>query len=453
MNRNASAHNPVDAVDYAGNFFAILNQHKGLALAVFGIFAGLAFLLHALLPQTFKAGAALLLERESTGERALLFRMNPPPNYEQYDWMNAEIEIIGSYPVCLRVADSLRLQEGTLLENPTTLPQAAQALQRALRVEKIRNSNVIEITYTSRDPQRAVRVLEETIQAYLRYRAEVFSESSAYDFFEEQMQIANAKLRQLEQDQIAFQEREKIASVGDQKAILLARLEEYEKSLTRTRTGRMNKESQLAVIKEQFKSGQPDNLPAIDAIVSPVRQNYLAQLRVDLLNLELQRTQLAQKFKPDQRALLELDQRISVTRAKFAAELRQIVATEEAALRALMDEERKLQGLVEQTHRDMQALAKTEYEFHQLSRGLDDTQEVYSMLLKQREEARLAMAKAQNGIKIRTISPAMASTSPSPQKKLLVAGLLIAGSFAGITSTLLRNTARASVSPAASSRA
>ncbi len=106
---------------------------------------------------------------------------------------------------------------------------------------------------------------------------------------------------------------------------------------------------------------------------------------------------------------------------------------EGAAIKALSAEEQVLKTQIEKIRNQIRGLAQNEYEYNQISRGIDEKREIYSMLLKQREEARLSLAKLKMGVKIKIISPAIMPTEPiKPKKKLNVILAVFLGIFGGL---------------------
>ena len=195
----------------------------------------------------------------------------------------------------------------------------------------------------------------------------------------------------------------------------------------------MGKEASLAVINQQLRSGQNLSIPSTETSDSPSQEKYIAKLRGDLLDMEIRREQLLQKFTPQYEEVVDLDQQIVATKAKIKNEIEQIVQMEEMTIKVLQVEEQLLQASIEKIQRELKEFAHKEYELSQLSRGIDDNREVFSMLLKQREEARIALAKLEHGIKIKVISPAVTPTEPvRPKRTVNVALALVAGLLAGL---------------------
>jgi uncharacterized protein involved in exopolysaccharide biosynthesis len=388
----------------------------------------------------YRAESKILIEREATQEKALLFRMNLPLGLEGFDWLRSETEIIRSYPVVARVIKDLGLDRDAEQKEP--LDETEQALRFEQGVKRFRkkfvvkraaNSNVIEVSYESKEAEMAVAVVNKVLETYQRYRSEIYNESESYRFFEEQMRITDEKLRDLEERLAVFKNEEEILSPEFQGKILLTKLAEYEKSLTGTNTKIISKKAKLSVIVEQLEKGEEFTIPSTEVSNSLSNEKYITKLKGELLDMKIQRNLLLQKFNPTYEDIVDLEKQIAATQEIIRNEVQQIIHQEQTELRALEAEKAALQEAIDQINRDIKSFAQKEYEFIQLNRGIDDNQEVYSMLLKQREEARISLSKLEKGVKVKIISPAVVPQNPiKPRKKLNLALSIMLGLICGL---------------------
>lgn len=418
----------------------VLHKQKRIILAVF---LGVLFTVATgtfLMPPTYKSTAKILLERKFDSEKALLFRLPIPQSYDKYDWLKSEIEILSSYPVAARVLQNIGYEKFTKVEAPVTVGEKDELLQKAvekfrdrLEVRNVRNSNVVDIAYECGDAKLSAAVVDRVIAAYKEYRSEIYDHSAAYQFYEEQLHEAEEKLRMLEQRQAVFKHQEGFLAPEVQVQILLRKLADYEKSLTAVRTKRIGKESKLTVIEEQMQSGTVMNIPATEVSDSPSREKHIARLKGELLDMQIKRDRLLQRFKPDYIEILEIEREIASTQEKMTSEILQIIDQEKTAVKALQAEERILQKSIDKINREVKGFAKKEFEMTQISRGIDDSREIYSMLLKQREEAKLSLARLDKDIQVRIISPAVAPLKPDKPRTALN---LMLGGFIGLTAAL-----------------
>ena len=425
------------------NLIFILTKRQRLILSVFFSSVGVAILISFLMSPVYQSSAQILVEREVDSEKALLFRMDLNSRGEYYDWLNAEPAIIHSYSVAKRVVRALHLDKTAntsqiAANDSVSLEKTIIAFRKNLTVENPKKSNVIDITYEAKSPQLAAAVVNEVISTYINYRSEIYDETESFRFFEKQIHLLEDRLRELEQGQAEFKQREDVLSPTEQRAILLTRLAEYEKSLTAVRTDRVGKEAKIAVIKQQLRKGQTLNIPTTEASDSPSREKHIAKLKGDLLDMEVQRERLLQRFTPQYEEVVNLDHQIAATKAQVQNEIQQIVKMEEISISAFKAEEDALQSSIRDVQDEMRAFAQKEFEFTQLSRGIDDKREVYSMLLKQREEAKISLAKMQRGVKIKVISPAVTLPDPiRPKKTLYITISILCGLFGGLSLALV----------------
>ena len=413
-------------------FLNIIFKRKYIIISVFASVVATVTVGTLLMKPVYQANSKILIEREMDSEKSLLFRMNLSLMYEKHDWLKSEIEMIKSTPVALKIIENLKLDQ-TDFKGVKQQSQILATFQNRLKIESTKDSNVLDISYESGNASLAAEVVNKVVNAYVEFRLHLFSDSEQYQFFSDQIRVAEEKLRELETRQAQFKQNQEIISLEAQSDILLTKIADYEKALTEVRTKRIGKEAMLTVIKQQLASGDKANFPVTETSNSLSREKHIARLRGELLDLELKRDQLLQKFTPEYEEVADLEQAIISTRKRIETEIDEIVTLEETSIRAMKAEEQALQSTVDELNEQIKAFAMKEYELTQLSRGIEDNREVYSMLLKQREEARISQAKLERGVKIKVVSPALTPSQPTkPNKRLNVLLAIILGFVSGL---------------------
>jgi uncharacterized protein involved in exopolysaccharide biosynthesis len=422
--------------DTLRQFVRLAFKRRRLILLTFLGIVGSVALFTFLLPPIYRSSCQIYLERELDAEKAHLLGVSAQLPYEKLDWLNSEGGIVRSYPVAVRVIHELKLDAsdapGKILseaKKAENFENTVRKFQKSLTVEVPRNSNIMDVAYEANSPQLAAAVVSKVVETYERYRAEIFAESETYKFFESQMKVADDQLRELEARQTEFKSSSEIVSPQAQTNILLAKLADYQRSLTETQTARIGREAKLKIIRQQFKSGQAMNIPTTESSNSLSREKYIAKLKGDLLDMEVRRNLLLQKFKPEYEEVVDLTAQIEATKKSIGNEVRQIIEEEESGIRVLAAQERALERAIAAINEDIKNIAQKENQLSQLTRGIEDNKAIYSMLLKQREEARISLAKAQQGVKIRIVSPAVVPATPIKPRKLLN---LVLGIFLGL---------------------
>ncbi|MDZ7339660.1 MAG: GumC family protein [candidate division KSB1 bacterium] len=440
MNRERGS-SPIGAKEYAQpvgsspliRFLRVLFRRKMLIALSGGAILTAVLAVTFLTPATFRATAKLLLEREVDSEKTILLGVSVQPDYSRYDWVNAEIEILTSGQVAARALEKVGPVPGsshfirTGSSGTKTKDQEVMAFLKRLQVASAPKTNVVQVSFEAENATYAAAAANAVVEAYTIYRAQLHDQSESYKFFQEQLRLADAKLRELQEKQANYKQAAAMISPEAQRTVLLNRLSDYESRLTEVRTARIGKEARLEVLKKELAQGRV-GVPSTEASDSPSREKHIAKLRGELLDLQMRREQLLTRFTPQYEGVRHIEKQIAATERQIAEEVEQIIQMETVAIAALRTEEEALQSSIARIKEDIQTLARQEYEYSQLSRGIDDNQQIYSMLLRQREEARISLAKMQTGVSARVINPAEPPLYPvRPRKRLnLALGLLLA---------------------------
>lgn len=402
-----------------------------------------AFLLVALTRKSqYEASAKLIVEKKQDSQKALLLGIKEWVSNDQYNWINSEVEVLKSYPVAISVLEEVG-REHFLPKNSkqpidAQFKAAALQFQKRLEVNNSKNSNILDITYTAPDPKLAQAVVKSVIGNYTNYRFSMEKESEKFDFLQEQLEMLDTQIGDLEQAQAQFKKQMGVVDPEAQTDILLARVAEYESQLTAARSKRFSKEARMQIVKEQFAKNEITDIPQTEASDSPSREKYIAQLKGNLLQLEIKHTQMMQKYNEEYVEVKNIKEQIAETRRQIKNEVEQIINAEMTAIKALNAEEKVLMDAITKTNKEIENFSEKEFAYSQINRGIDDNKEIYSMLLKQREEARISLTQMNDGLQIKTVSPAFVSDNPSkPNRKLVVLIGAALGLILAFTMTLV----------------
>jgi len=422
------------------NMLTILFKRRRIILTFFVTVVTVVTAGSFYLPKIYQAESKLLVEKEIDSDKALLFGINLSQGYNSQDYINSEIEILTSYPIASRVIEKFNSQlitdEELVLseeEKKIRYEKRITSFQKEIEIENPKNTSILVIRYENKKPALTSEIINYFVSTYITYRSEISAESENYKFLEDQINLVDEKLNSLEQRQASFKEQKDVGTPETQRSVLMNRMTEYERSLTAVQTKRIGKEAKLEVFKNRLENGGSNLIPSTESSDSPSRVNYIAKLRSDLLDMEIRKEQLLHNFTPQYKEVTDLENQIVATRLKIEKEIEQIIEMEETAIRALEAEEDILSRQIHKIKNEIRNLAQKEYEYNQISRGIEDEREIYSMLLKQREEARLSLAKLEKGVKIKVISPAVVPSEPvKPNKILNIILATFLGLFGGL---------------------
>jgi uncharacterized protein involved in exopolysaccharide biosynthesis len=159
-------------------------------------------------------------------------------------------------------------------DKPKDVSQAVTALENKLQIEPLKKTDLIQVTYASSDPQLAARVLGVLGNLYLEKTVAVHRPPGAFEFFQAESQHYDQELRAAEK--VAIKEAEK----------------------------------RTQAVEDQLASTPQQTMSQVRTSDNPY---LMEQLKTTLLNLELKRTELLEKFQPDYRPVQEVQQQIQQT--------------------------------------------------------------------------------------------------------------------------------------------
>jgi polysaccharide biosynthesis transport protein len=178
----------------------ILFRHKWkiLLFATAGIVAAAAVYF---LSRAYESQAKLLVKY--VAERTAIDKLETPietPNSQNEKLLNSEVEILTSWDLAIQVAQAIGVER--LLQGPgskATIADAARSILSGLKVTPLKGSNIISVSYQSRDPELAVRVLQELVTRYFDKHLEAHRSIGAFDFVNRETDRVRAQLNETEE--------------------------------------------------------------------------------------------------------------------------------------------------------------------------------------------------------------------------------------------------------------
>ena len=308
-----------------------LFRHPRLVLVTFLTIVSAAILGVVLLPAGYQAKMKILVKRErmdaavSPGRDSAMANSGDIPEEE----LNSEVELLKSRDLLETVVLSCNLYKPTSRRFCDRLPRNAAAaessdaqssgknisravatLEDQLHVEPLKKTNFILATYDSLDPQLAAGVLRTLGNLYLEKTVEVHRPPGTFEFFQAQSQHYERELQSAEAQLVRFDLENGVVDPQLEKQIALQKLSEFQATLSEAQVAIKESEQRTRVVEDQLAS-TPEQ--TISQIRSSENQFLMQQLKTTLLDLELKRTSLLEKFEPDYRPVQEMQKEIDQT--------------------------------------------------------------------------------------------------------------------------------------------
>jgi uncharacterized protein involved in exopolysaccharide biosynthesis len=296
---------------------AILFRHSKFVAFSFAL-VFVAILLYGLLSPRYEAHLKVLLRRGrsdpvASPRQSTLADFSRPQISEEE--LNSEVELLRDEELLREVVEKSGLLSAGAPAN--VKERATRQLARALTVEPLRKSNLIQVCYRSPRPQEAANILAVLSRVYLQKHMALQRPSGELQFFEQQAADYESRLRQSESDLVRFSREHSVAAPALERDIVLQKLGDAEAAYRQLDQERAEAERRTTALRVQLKSFPSRSVTTKRWADNP---QLLEKLKSHLLELQLKRTELLTRFEPSYRLVQEVDQQIEETRQSIAAE-------------------------------------------------------------------------------------------------------------------------------------
>jgi polysaccharide chain length determinant protein (PEP-CTERM system associated) len=437
----------------------VIFKRKAEILLFFVVTVSTVGFVTLLLKPTYEASSQLLVKvgRENIYVPTVPASGNHTPiiSANRDGQINSEIEILKSRLLAEEVIKSLglrniyrELNEG-LGGQDSPLGKAILEFRKALTVEGIRKSDVIEVRFKHEDPQMASNIVNTLSKLYLDRHVQVFKSPQSSLFFQHQRNILREKLMQAETNLKDFKKQYDLSSLEQQRTLLLKQEADLRASLNQTLSQEAETENRLSELRMQLAK-TPKTVPQDE--VSDHNPYLINTLQARLVELQLKEKELLLKYTEESRLVRNVKEEIQIVRSKLAEQenkrygksrsglnptyqrLQDELLRNEAELKALNAKRLTQSSQRNEYDQELGELNRIEVELNQLKQDVDVHRRNYQLYLSKIEESRISDAmdaeKMSNVSLIEKAQPPIKPVSPKVFLNFILSIFL--GSFGGL---------------------
>jgi uncharacterized protein involved in exopolysaccharide biosynthesis len=299
----------------------IFFRAKTLILFTFAIVFVCVLTILALKPEKYEAHMSLLVRNERADPQV---SADPHPNAIQHgsvteEDINSEAELLGSTQMLQDVVRTCGLAaefKSRFDKAPgEAIERATRKLSKSLTITPVRKSSVINVSYRSANREQSVAVLNQLAKLYLQEHATLHTGGTAASFFRKRSSSIEKNLRDAENRRATFLEGNAYSLLPEQKNLMVQQMLEVSKARDDVDAAFAETESRLRQVRAQQTALTPR---IVTQDRSSTNQYSIERLNTMLVDLQNRRTELATKFRSDDRLVTEVDKEISDTRAALA---------------------------------------------------------------------------------------------------------------------------------------
>jgi succinoglycan biosynthesis transport protein ExoP len=416
------------------HYLRILRARKRIVLTVLAAIVAAAVVFVTFVPRTYTATTSVIVDYKVPDVVGGGFVL-PPQLLSGF--MATQINIITSPTVALRVAKTMKLDEGAATVAPeeakkrstsesdktddaTYLPVARQLLKQ-VQVRPNRDSSVLDIKFTSNDPQQAAALANAFAQAYmdltLDLRVQPARESAAW--FDVQTKTAREALEAAQAKLSKYQQEKGITATDEKFDTESTRLDQLTAQLSLAQAMTYEVASRQRIAKESLDSGgSPDQNP--DVMTNPL----VVAAKADLARLEARMREVSANYGKNHPQFIALTAEVEGARQRLRAEMRNVALSQTSALQVAQRREAELRNAVAAQKARVLQLRQERDGMAVLAREVESTQKAFDLSQQRLSLTNLESRARQTNVAV--LTPAVEPhepSSPRPVPTILAAAV------------------------------
>jgi polysaccharide biosynthesis transport protein len=307
-------------------------------------------------------------------------------------------------------------------EESARLTPYVNLLKARLVAAPLKDTRIIEVSFTHNDPQLAAEVANTVAknfrdQSFAR-KTQRFTDTS--DWLTNSTNELRARVQQAEQKLADYTRSNGIFQSEGKTDLTNDKLSEMYTQVTKAETERMMKES----VYEQVKQGRVAELP------DTFTDENSAKLKEEIGRLEVEEAQLLDKFGPENPRVTEVREKLKVMRQQITSARSTLEGKLKADYERAVRDERSLKAALETAKTEAVQQNQAGIQFKILKEDVDTSKQLYADFQSKMQQAKLQAVEQQKNLQI--IEPAEPGKLVGPQRiRTMLLGLLVGLIFGG----------------------
>jgi uncharacterized protein involved in exopolysaccharide biosynthesis len=333
-------------------------------------------------------------------------------------------------------------------------PRLSRFQRRVLEIEDridaavIRKSNLLEVSFRSRDPQWCREFLGALLKRYFELHAQLVHDARSEQFFDQQIRRRREALHAAEEHLRAVRDQTGVLSFSDQSEAIVYQLSGFQAEYRKDQSRLDGVNRQVAALEQGLRQAPMRLLKEVKTAPNPAYE----ALKPKVLGMELSRDDVLDRYRAGSKMAREVSQQVSNADALLAQQnhpevierlsdlnpvwlgLASNLAQARVTAAALGASQQTLAAEIATYQKELRELADDGVEVEQAMREVEAGKEAYFSYLRKGEEARAELEL--NESRIMNVVLAMPPTQPPeprfPQAGLNLSAGLVLALFAGL---------------------
>jgi capsular exopolysaccharide synthesis family protein len=439
-----------EGYSYIRAYWLILCKRRWTVLTVVFVLATLVAIVSFRTQPVYEATARVEVEADTPQIQSLNDLFRGEPGFSDETFLQTQVDVLKSENLAWRTVQQLSLGEqaefapagGGGKRSPTASPAAQNGLIQAfrghLRVQLMRDSRMVEVTFDSTDPQLAARAANALVNNYTEYNFHQKYDATrqASGFMEQQLDELKAKVEKSQQAMVDYERQNLIVDIGDKQSVVEQRLAAMSQDLTAAQSERMQKQSLYELVTSDQSqaafTARDELLQRLDEKHADLRAEY-----VDALG----------QYGPNFPKVTRLRDQLDEVQSIMERERKRMITRVRSDYMAALGRERLLAAAVAHEKDEVGKLNQLSIEHNLLKREFETNQQLYASLLQHLKDATVSAGLRATNIHL--VDSALVPTYPvRPRIMYNIAISMLVGLVVGVTLALVMESMDTSIKSA-----
>jgi capsular exopolysaccharide synthesis family protein len=429
-----------DSFSYLQTYWNIISKHRWTIVAITSVVTVLVAIASFRATPIYEATVRLDIEADTPQIQSLndLFR---DEMFSDQQFIGTQIQVLEGEILAQRTMEELSVPGNpawvAALEGQREVPQPAPRVTSEqllgvfkgnLRVQNVRDSHVVDVTFESANPELSAKVANALGNNYIEYsfRQKYDATRQAAGWMEQQLDELKAKVEKSQQALVDYERQNSIVNVSDKQSVVDQRLADLSHDLTEAQNDRLQKESMYELVRDN------------EAQVALVAQDELLQkLDEKYADLKSQYADAVQQYGPKHPKAVRLQSQVEEVQSLTTRERTRLVERIKNDYNAALGRERLLTAAVAREKVEVGQLNQLLIQHNILQREFQTNQQLYDSLQQRLKDATVSAGLRATNIHV--IDPARPPKSPVRPQKVhnILIGFMV-GLVLGIAVVFLR---------------
>lgn len=426
----------IDLLEYA----KVVLKRKWVAISFLGACVFFAGVYSFKATPIYKATSTMMIEEESSKILSIEGELGYRQQVADLRFYNTQLKLLKSYSLIERVVEKIDLAHHPVFYDPEKKSQkneenepvldplfgVTNAVLGGIEVTPVRETKLVEVSYTSSDPSLAADVVntlsEEFIEFYIEKRSETTQQASK--FLGEQITDLRNDLAVKEAELQKYGEEKGLFFLSDQESTAVNTFADLNAALTNARIDRIKAESTYRELMDLD----------IDSLPQFIENMVIQNLKTEYTNIKNDYEEKSKIYKPDYPEMVQLKARLDSMRSELEDEISRAVEAARTQYRSAVNEENSTQRELDRQRNNVTQMNSDAILYNSIKIEVENMRKLLNSLVERQKET-LVSARL-DGVKTSTLTIIDRAKLPrhpiSPKKKLNLILAFLVGLFGGV---------------------